>query len=145
MWEETECELGSVNVRRESDLARAFWLAFWVIGISDDWYRSTIGAVVKSFRAPGTVTQPIQEFQTNSERCLGSYWYLFEWLQTLSEIFRICTSSKKTLHVWCIDYCSLSTYKSYYSTRNLIQHSTVCSTTLRITEKNDEWFKNESR
>ena len=64
-----ECKLRSVNFRRVSDPRRAFWLAFRVTGISDDWYGSTIGAVVKSLGAPGTVAQPIRESQTNSERC----------------------------------------------------------------------------
>ena len=55
------------------------------------------------------------------------------------------TSNKNTLHVWCIDYCSWSTSKSYYSTQHLIQHSTVWFATLRRTKETDEWFKNGSR
>jgi hypothetical protein len=42
--------------------------AIGVTGISDDWYRSTMGAVVRILEAPGTVTQPMRESQTNSER-----------------------------------------------------------------------------
>jgi len=53
--------------------------------------------------------------------------------------------NQNTLHVWCIDYCSLSTSKSYYNTQHLIQHSTVCIATLIRTKDNDEWFKHESR
>ena len=63
-----ECKFRSVNFRRVSDPRRAFRLAFRVTGISDDWYGSTMGAVVKSFEAPGTVAQPMRESQTNSER-----------------------------------------------------------------------------
>jgi hypothetical protein len=40
-----------------------------VTGISDDWYRSTMGAVLKRLEACGTVAQPMWESQTNSERC----------------------------------------------------------------------------
>ena len=55
-----------------------------------------------------------------------------------------CTlSNKNTLYIWCIDYCSLSTSKSYCSTQHFIQHSIVCITTLRRTKANGEWFKNE--
>jgi len=54
---------------------------------------------VKSLEAPGTVAQPMQESQTNSERCLGSYGYSFEGLQALSEILPMYTSNKNTLHV----------------------------------------------
>jgi len=69
-----ECKLRSVNFRRVSDPRRAFWPAFGVTGISDDWYESTMGAVVKSLGAPGTVAQPMRESQTNSERC----WVLMD-------------------------------------------------------------------
>jgi hypothetical protein len=69
-----ECKLRSVNIRRVSDPRRAFWPAFGVTRISDDWYRSTMGAVVKSLGAPGTVAQLMQEAQTNSERC----WVLMD-------------------------------------------------------------------
>ena len=64
-----ECKLGSVNFRRVSDPKRAFRPAFVVTGISDDWYGSTMGAVVKRLGAPGTVVQPMRESQTYSERC----------------------------------------------------------------------------
>jgi len=56
-----------------------------------------------------------------------------------------CTpSNRNTLHVWCIDYCSLSTSKSYYSTQHLIQYSIVCIATLRRTKESGKWFKNET-
>jgi len=54
---------------------------------------------VKSLGAPGTVAQPMRESHTNSERCLGSYGYSFGGLQVLSEILRMYTSNKNTLHV----------------------------------------------
>jgi len=76
------CKLRSVNFRRESDPRRAFRPAFGVTGISDDWYVSTMEAVVISLGAPETVAEPMQEAQTNSERCLGSDGYSFEGLQT---------------------------------------------------------------
>jgi hypothetical protein len=42
-----ECKLKWVNFRRVSDPRRAFWPAFRVTGISDHWYRSTIGVIVR--------------------------------------------------------------------------------------------------
>ena len=60
-------------------------------------------------------------------------------------LLTLYTSDKNIFHVWCIDYCSLSPSKSYYSTQHLIQHSIVCIATLRKTKKNGEWFKSESR
>ena len=81
-----ECKVGSVNVRRESDANGAFQPAFGVTGIFDDWYGSTMGVVVISLGAPVTVAQPMQESQTNSERCLGLYGYSFEELQAVFEI-----------------------------------------------------------
>jgi hypothetical protein len=65
-----ECKLRSVNFRRESDPRRAFRPAFRITVISDHWYGSTMGAVVKSLGAPGTVAQSMRESQTNSERFL---------------------------------------------------------------------------
>jgi len=62
-----ECELRSVNFRRESDPSRAFWLAFGETGIWDDWYWRTMGAVVISLGVPGPGVQPMWESQTNSE------------------------------------------------------------------------------
>jgi hypothetical protein len=64
-----ECKHGNFNFRRESDTRRAFWLDFGETGISDDWYRSTMGAAEKSLGALGTVAKPMRESQTNSERC----------------------------------------------------------------------------
>jgi len=94
-----ECKVRRVNFRRESDPRRAFRPAFRVTEISDDWYGSTMGAVVIRLGAPGTVAQPMPESQTKPERGLGSYGYSFEELQGLSEILRIYTSNKNTLHV----------------------------------------------
>ena len=84
-----ECELRSVDFRRKSGPRRAFRLAFRVTGTSDDWYGSTMGAVVISLGAPGTVAQPMRESQTNSQRCLGPYGYSLEELQALSGILQI--------------------------------------------------------
>jgi len=47
-----ECKLRSVNFRRVSDPRSAFLPAFRVTGISDDWYRSTMGVIVISLGAP---------------------------------------------------------------------------------------------
>ena len=68
-----ECKLGSVNLRRVSDPRRAFRPAFGVTGISDDWYGSTIEAVVKSLGAPGTVAQPMRELKLTL-RDAGFLW-----------------------------------------------------------------------
>jgi hypothetical protein len=38
-----ECKLRCVNFRRVSDPGRVFLPAFRVTGVSDDWYRSTMG------------------------------------------------------------------------------------------------------
>jgi len=65
-----ECKVRSVNLRRELDPRRAFQAAIGVTGISDELYGGTMGAVVRFLGAPGTVTQPMRESQTNSERCL---------------------------------------------------------------------------
>jgi hypothetical protein len=56
-----ECKLKSVNLSRVSDPTRVFRSGFGVTRISDDWNRSTTGAVVKCLGAPGTVAQPIRE------------------------------------------------------------------------------------
>jgi hypothetical protein len=80
-----ECKRRRNNFRRESDPRRAIWLAFGVTGTSDDQYGCMLGAVVISLGAPGTVAQPMQESQTNSERCLGPYGYSLEGLQVVSE------------------------------------------------------------
>jgi hypothetical protein len=39
-------------LRRASDHRKAFRLAFGVTGISDDWYRCTMGEIVIRFRTP---------------------------------------------------------------------------------------------
>jgi hypothetical protein len=70
LWEEDVCTLRSMNFRRDPDARWSFRQAFWVTGICDDWYGSTMGAVMKSLEAPGTVAQPMRESQTNPER----YW-----------------------------------------------------------------------
>jgi len=84
-----ECKVRSVNFWRESDTRRVFRPAIGATGISDDWYGSTMGVVVISFGARGTVAQPMRESHTNSERCLGSVEYSFEELQALSEILQM--------------------------------------------------------
>ena len=71
MSEEAECKLGSVNFKTELDPGEVFRLPFGVTGISDNWSMSTMGAVVKGLGALATVTQPMQESQTISERRLG--------------------------------------------------------------------------
>ena len=43
-----ECKLRGINFGRVSDLKRALRPAFGVTGISDGWYRSTIGVIVIS-------------------------------------------------------------------------------------------------
>jgi len=52
LMEDVESKLGSFNFRRVSDPRRAFRPAFGVTGISDDWYRSTMGVIVISLRSP---------------------------------------------------------------------------------------------
>jgi len=47
-----ECKLRCVNFRRVSDPGRAFRPAFRVTGISDDWYKSTMGVIVISLGTP---------------------------------------------------------------------------------------------
>ena len=42
-----ECKLTCDNFGRVSDPRRGFLLAFRVTGISDDWYRSTMGVIVR--------------------------------------------------------------------------------------------------
>jgi len=94
-----ECKLRSINVRSESDLRRAFRPAFGVTGISDDWYSSTMGVIVivwehvgapeRTLGAPGSVTKPTQESQTNSERCLGC-----DGMQAIAEVLRMYTSHR---------------------------------------------------
>jgi hypothetical protein len=72
-----ECKLRSIKFRRVSDPRRAFRPAFGVTGISDDWYRSTIGAVMKSLGAPGTVAQPMRK----SKLPLGDAGFLSIFIQ----------------------------------------------------------------
>jgi len=43
-----ECKLKSIHITRVSDTRRAFWPNISVTGISDDWYRSTMGVIVIS-------------------------------------------------------------------------------------------------
>jgi len=47
-----ECKLRCINFRGVSDHGRAFWPAFRVTAISDDWFRSTMGVIVISLRTP---------------------------------------------------------------------------------------------
>jgi len=145
VWEVAECKFRSVNFSRDSDTRRAFRLAFRVTGICDALNGGTIGAVVIGLGAPATVTQPMRDCRTISERCLGPYWCSLKRRQELSEILWMYMSNKNTPHIWCIDYCSLSTSKLYYGTQHLIQHSDVCIATLRRTKDNSESLKNGSR
>ena len=48
VWEDVECKLRSVNVRRVWDPGRAFRPALGVTGISDDCYSSMMGVIVIS-------------------------------------------------------------------------------------------------
>ena len=52
--EDVECKLRCVNFRRVSDPRRPFQLAFGVSGISDDYYRSTMGVIVISLGTAGS-------------------------------------------------------------------------------------------
>ena len=52
VWENVECKLKCVNSKRVSNPRRAFRPAFGATGISDDWYRSTMGVIVISLRTP---------------------------------------------------------------------------------------------
>jgi hypothetical protein len=54
-----ECILRSVNCCREHDAGKGLWPPIGDAGISDDWYGSTMGVVVRSLGAPGTVAQPM--------------------------------------------------------------------------------------
>jgi hypothetical protein len=47
-----ECKPRCINFKRVSDSRRAFQLAFGVTGISDDWYRTTMGVIVISLETP---------------------------------------------------------------------------------------------
>ena len=47
-----ECKFRCVSFRGVSDTRRAFRLAFGVTGISDDWYRSSMGVIVISVGTP---------------------------------------------------------------------------------------------
>jgi len=47
-----ESKLRCVSFRKVSDRWRAFQSAFGVTGISDDWYRSSMGEIVISMRTP---------------------------------------------------------------------------------------------
>jgi len=73
-----------------------------VTGISDDWYRSTMGVIVirlgtrwsagENFGAPGSVSESMRKLQTISERCLGSYRYSVGRMQVSSRNLRMSTS-----------------------------------------------------
>jgi hypothetical protein len=47
-----ECKLRWVNFRRVSDPRRAFWRAFGVTEITDDWYRSRMKKIVIGLGTP---------------------------------------------------------------------------------------------
>jgi hypothetical protein len=75
-----------------------------VTGISDDWYRRTMGVIVISCKhvgalertlgTPGSVSELMWKSQTNSERGQGSYRYSCRGLQVLSETLRMSTSNQ---------------------------------------------------
>jgi len=52
IWQNVECKLRCVNFRRVTDPGRAFRPAIGVTGISDDWYRCTLGVIIISLRTP---------------------------------------------------------------------------------------------
>ena len=54
-----ECKHRCVNVRRVSDIRRAFWPAIGVTEISDDWYRSIKGVIVISLGIPQSARENI--------------------------------------------------------------------------------------
>jgi len=54
-----ECKLRCVNFRRVSDPRRALLPAFRVTGISDDWYRSTMGVTVIGLGTPRSAGENI--------------------------------------------------------------------------------------
>jgi hypothetical protein len=99
MGEEAECILRSVKFRRESDPRRAFWPAFGVTGTFDDWYGSTMGAVVIS----------LEHLELSPNQCgnpkltLSDAWVLMDnhWKDCRRYLrFSGCTPSKKnTLHI----------------------------------------------
>jgi hypothetical protein len=60
-----ECKHRCVNFRRVSDHRRAFMPAFRVTGISDDWYRSTMGVILIALGTPQSVG--------DSFGCTGEY------------------------------------------------------------------------
>ena len=47
-----ECKLRCVNFRRVSDPMREFLPAFRVTGISNDWYRCTMGVILRALGTP---------------------------------------------------------------------------------------------
>jgi len=47
-----ECTLRCINFRRVSDPRREFLLAPRVTGISDNWYRNTMGVIVRGLGIP---------------------------------------------------------------------------------------------
>jgi hypothetical protein len=58
-----ECKCRWVNLRKISDLRRAFWPALEVTGISDDLYRRTIEMSVISVRPPLSTMNNIQSIR----------------------------------------------------------------------------------
>jgi len=76
------------SIAGESDCKSAFLPAFGVTQIPNEWYRWTMGVIVITLgtsrsagenfeHTPGSVAEPMREAQTNSERCLSSYGYIF--------------------------------------------------------------------
>ena len=52
-----QCKHRCVNFRRVSHPRRAFWPAFRIIEITDDWYRSTMGVIVISLGTPRSAVE----------------------------------------------------------------------------------------
>jgi len=72
-----ECKLRCDNFRRVSDPRRAFLPALRVTGISDDWYRSTIGVTVIGLGTPpsaGANFRCTWEHRQQAWECRGHSW-----------------------------------------------------------------------
>ena len=77
-WEDVECKLSCVNFRRVSDPRTAFRPAFWVPGFSDDWSKSTMGAVVTSLKTPGCTGDRSGSAHTKPVTTWERHWQVWE-------------------------------------------------------------------
>jgi len=83
-----ECKLRCVNFRRVSEPRRAFLPAFRLLGISDDWYRSSMGVIVRRLGTPRNAgenfgctwehRQQVRERRGESWEHLGTPWITVE-------------------------------------------------------------------